>query len=138
MTEIQDIEIDFKVYEGYVAFSSEVVRLALLSPTVFAFFVAVAGKDAAIKNLKDVIEPGRYQLMAGLAFMAMAVLFGLLHRYCAIDFMCTLVEERRRFKHRDKGWRLRASSAAIWAAPLCLLLGAASLFWSFFNVLGRA
>jgi hypothetical protein len=78
----------------------------------------------------------RSSLTAGLVFMALAVLFGLLHRYLAIDYMCTLVEMKRAGAARFDDWRLKASTFAILVAPLSLLAGASLLFIAVAQVLG--
>ena len=138
MADIQDIEVDFKVHDGYVAFSAEVVRLALLAPTAFAFFIALSGTDATPQTFARLIAPGKAWLISSLAFMALATLFGLCHRYCAIDFMCTLIEMRRKGGSMRGDWRTWGSSVSIFAAPLCLLLGAIFLFVAIAKVLGGA
>ncbi len=130
-----DSEIDFKVHNGYVAFSAEIVRLALLSPVAFTFFITLAGKDADIHSLRQLIQPSLHYLFASFLFMALAVFFGLCHRYCAIDFMATLVERRRKGGSMSGDWRVVASSASIWAAPFCLFFGASLLFIAVFKVL---
>lgn len=71
MTEIRDIEVDFKVYDGYVAFSAEIVHLALLSPAACAFFIALAGKDVTPEKFLQLIAPGRAWLSASLVCMAL-------------------------------------------------------------------
>ena len=136
MADVQDIEVDFKVHDGYVAFSAEVVRLALLAPTAFAFFLALSGEDAKAQDVARLIAPGQGWLFGSLAFMTFAVLFGLCHRYCAIDLMCVLVEKRRKGESMRGDWRTWASSISIFAAPFCLTVGAALLFVAFFKVLG--
>ena len=136
MTDIQDINIDFKVHDGYVAFSAEVVRLALLAPTAFAFFIALSGENPTPRAFASLIEPGREWLIASLAFMTLSVFFGLCHRYCAIDFMFALVDNQRKGKSMREDWRPRASSVSIFAAPICLLAGAALLFVALVKVLG--
>ena len=130
-----DNEIDFKVHDGYVAFSREIVRLALLSPLVFTFFITLAGKDADIHSLRQLIQPSLHYLFASFLFMALAVFFGLFHRYCAIDFMATLVERRRKGGSMSGDWRVGAASASIWVAPFCLFFGASLLFITVFKVL---
>lgn len=133
----EDLENDFKVQEGYIAFSAEVVRLALLGPAVFALFVALAGEHPTPNGLADLIRPGKCWLFAGLMFMAAAVLLGLCHRYNAVVFMEELVKKRRAnmiesMKDESSG---RLSEVAILLAPLCLTLGAALLFVAVFQVL---
>lgn len=136
MSEINDIDVDFKVHDGYIAFSAEVVRLALLSPAIFAFFVTLAGEHPSIQNFATLIAPAASSFSWGLTFMAAAVLFGLSHRYCAIDFMCTLVENRRRGVTAEHSpLLLKASTVSIFAAPICLLLGAILLFRAVFKIL---
>lgn len=135
MANIDDIEVDFKVHDGYVAFSGEVVRLALLSPAVFAFVAALAGKDATTEMLRRIMEPGRTWLVAGLILMALAILFGLVHRYCAIAFMASLVEKRRDSGKMRGDWRTWASSISIFLAPLFLCGGAALLFVAVYRIL---
>jgi hypothetical protein len=136
MTDTKEIELDFKVYEGYVAFSSEIVRLALLSPAIFAFFVALAGKEPTATSLRVLIAPASSSLAVSLVFMGLAVFCGLAHRYCAIDFMSELLNMKRKGKESFRNWRLAASYFFIVAAPLSLLLGACSLFVAVFRVLG--
>ena len=99
--DIKDTEVDFKIHDAYVAFSSEIVRIALLSPVLFAFFVALAGKDPDHPKLADVktlIEPIHCSLYWGFIFMALAVLSGLLHRYFAVDFIGNLIDKTRKQK----------------------------------------
>lgn len=135
MAGIDDIQVDFKVHDGYVAFSGEVVRLALLSPAVFAFVAALAGKDATTDMIIRIMEPGRTSLMAGLMLMALAILSGLAHRYCAIAFMARLVEKQRNGGNMRGDWRTLASSISIFLAPLFLSFGAAFLFCAVYQVL---
>ena len=136
MADINDLEVDFKVHDGYVAFSAEVVRLALLSPAAFAFFVAFAGKDPTTASFTNLIAPGNCWLVASLLFMAFAVLFGLSHRYCAIAFMAALVEKRRKCGSMAGDWRTWTSSISIFFAPICLLTGTSLLFVAMFKILG--
>jgi len=137
MPGIDDVEVDLKIHDAYVAFSAEVVRLALLSPAVFALFVVLAGEHPTREALVKVVAPARGTLVAGLCFMAAAVLFGLAHRYLAVDFMATHVYNKREGKS-SKDWRLPAASLAILAAPACLLIGSVLLFVSIYKVIGLA
>jgi|SRR5882724_3013049 len=125
---ITDIEVDFKVHDAYVAFSSEVVRIALLSPAAFAFFVALAGEHPTPAAFKALLAPAQCSLSIGFSFMAIAVFLGLAHRYCAIDFMTTYIDNTRDSKGSKGDWRLVASTIAILAAPTCLVIGAGFLF----------
>lgn len=133
---INDPDVDFKIHDGYVAFSTEIVRLALLSPTAFAIFIALAGKDATIATFRKLIEPGQGWLMVSLISMAFAILFALAHRYVAIDFMYALVKAKREGRSLKGNWRGWSSDWAIILAPLCLLIGAITLFLAFFTILG--
>ena len=94
--DIKDTEVDFKIHDAYVAFSSEIVRIALLSPLVFPFFAAFAGKDPDVKAVAAVFAPAHCSLSLGLICMAVAVFFGSLHRYFAVDFMSDYIEMERK------------------------------------------
>lgn len=133
---MKETEIDFKVHDGYVAFSSEIVRLALLSPAAFAFFIALAGEDPSTETFSRLIAPGQSWLIGGLVMMSLAVFFGLLHRFLAIDFMFELVSCRRKGGSMAGSWRTWASDWVLALAPICLFLGAISLFIAIFKVLG--
>jgi hypothetical protein len=135
MPDINDVEVDLKIHDAYVAFSAEVVRLALLSPAVFVFFVAVAGEHPNRDAFAKLLAPARCNLVVALSFMAAAVFFGLAHRYWASDYMSTLVRKTRRRESTKGDWRLSACSFAICAAPACLLIGAVFLFISVYNII---
>jgi len=92
----KDTEVDFKIHDAYVAFSSEIIRIALLSPLVFPFFAAFAGKDPKQEDVLAVFAPARCSLSLGLICMAVAVFFGLLHRYFAVDFISDYIERERK------------------------------------------
>src|SRR5690242_13900970 len=128
MLNANDLDPDFKVHDGYVAFSAEVVRLALLSPAAFALFIALAGKDSTSEAFAKLIGPGRGQLVVSFVFMGLAVFFGLLHRYCASKFMATLVAKRRSGGSMRGEWSTWASTMSIFGAPASLFVGAAFLF----------
>jgi hypothetical protein len=132
--DITDIEVDFKIHDAYVSFSAEVVRIALLSPALFAFFVALAGEHPTAETVAKLLAPARCSVTVGFSFMAVAVFFGLAHRYCAVDFMATYIDNARDAKSSKGDWRLAASSFAIWAAPFCLVVGAAMLFKAVFQI----
>ena len=137
MKDIHDIEHDFKVLDGFVAFSAEIVRLALLSPAVFTFLIALSGEETTLKNFVKIVCPGRSWLIAALVFMALAVSLGLMHRYVATDFMSTYIEKKREGKNMKGDWRILWSKILIFAAPLCLLIGTSLLFISLFNIFWR-
>lgn len=135
MSDVNDLEIDFKVHDGYVAFSGEVVRVALLSPAVFAFIVALSGEQPTRESISTMIAPGMNSMAISFIFMALAIFFGLFHRYLAIDFMATLVEKRRKDEGMRGDWRTWASTISIVAAPFFLAVGAAFLLVAVFQIL---
>ncbi len=157
--DIKNTEVHFKIHDAYVAFSSEIVRIALLSPLVFPFFMAFAGKDPNAKAVAAVFAPAHFSLSLGLIFMAVAVCFGLVHRYFAVDFMSDYIERERKkaqlsvlpttnnqnttnaitekIAELDESCRtdLEICTFAIKAAPICLLFGAGFLFYAVSQIL---
>jgi hypothetical protein len=49
LSDVHDVEHDFRIHNAYVAFSAEVARLALLAPVAFSFLAGGAS------NLRSVI-----------------------------------------------------------------------------------
>lgn len=131
--------MDFKVHDSYVAFSAEVVRIALLSPALFTFLAALASKpeqeQTRVEALACLLWPAICSLGFGFTFMAAAVMFGLAHRYCAIDFMATYIENRRKGRSFRGDWRLPASTFTIGASALSLALGASCLLLAVYQVI---
>jgi len=133
---IDEIDVDWKVHDSYVAFSTEVVRLALLSPTILAFLVILAGEKPNANAVSALLAPVGWSLYAGFFCMAMAVLFGLGHRYFAADYMTTLIEKRRGKNLANKRL-LKIATGCIALAPAFLFLGSGCLLWAVLRVVTR-
>jgi hypothetical protein len=118
------LEYDFRIHDAYIAFSAEIVRLALLAPAALSFLVVIAGKEATADKIHALILSGAMWFVVGLFLLFAAVLFGLIHRYVATDYMTTYIEFLRGKGNKGLDVRLKISRVAIGAAPLCLALGA--------------
>jgi hypothetical protein len=123
MSEGPKLADDFKVHDAYVAFSAEVVRLALLGLTAIPFLVATVGKHVPLEKLMRTLEPGLFWLASGVGLLAMAIALGLSHRYVAIDYMSTHIEFLRGKIDKEPEWRLTAATFAIGGAAGALALG---------------
>jgi hypothetical protein len=124
---VEDNSVDFKIHDGYVAFSSEIVRLALLAPAVFVFLIDYFyQKKTGLTG--EVVDMAVNTLIAALAFMAAAIMFALAHRYIANDFMSELILVRRKGGSMKGSWRTRWATLTIFAAPACLAIGVALMF----------
>jgi len=130
-------DTDFRVHDGYVKFSSEIVRLALLSPTVFLLLVGIAGENVSREYYLALLKPGLKTLAFGLVFMSLAIVFGFAHRYFAMDFMSNLIET---YRGKDRKTELEVlkwlNLATIILAPISLVIGASCMFVALFRILG--
>jgi hypothetical protein len=146
---LMNLEIDFELLDRFHAFGAEIVRLPLLTPTVVAFTVALAGKEAKYQEVVKLFAPHRLQLGLACIFLASAILCGLTHRYFSIDALVCYIQAMRidvkgpnaRQEARKYGaqarWRLRICGPLLGVGCGSLALGAASLLYLTFNILSE-
>lgn len=145
MSPFDSLDNDYKLHDAYVAFSAEIVRLALLSPALFTFLVPFFSKDKGLVEFSAQMKPAACSLALGFSAMVAAIFFGLAHRYYATDFMATYIENRRKAGKADpsdrphtKGdtrSRLRAATFSIALSAFSLFVGAALLLRSLYVVI---
>lgn len=156
MTDPRSLDYDFKLHDAYIAFSAEIVRLALLSPVLISFLLVFAGTTPKVEEFAKLLRPAHCSLALGFIAMAIAVCLGLLHRYFATDFMATRVEYLRGLAKgepvaeggdseeagvvslvlkREARQRLRLASACLFGGGAALFAGAALLLLSVYGVI---
>lgn len=140
------IDRDFAVSEGYQAFSSELLRLALLGIGAIAFLMVELdpGTDESPsmirKHLAD-LTPWLYLALAGFGVCSAAALG---HRYCSNDGLACHVKYLRLRKRgqdendpkvqTERDWRKRLWTAGTWlllTAALSLAAGVVALSVAF-------
>ena len=133
----QSLEYDFRLHDAYVAFSAEIVRLAVLAPVAASFLIAFAGDNAGRQALLDLFAPTLAMLRLSFLLLGCAIVFALLHRYFAADFLAEYVEQLRRQSTTTRLTRAsRIARISIALAPTCLAAGWVLFSLVIFRVIG--
>jgi hypothetical protein len=143
--DVYSFEKDMRFLDLFQAFSTEIIRLSLITISGIGFFVVVFGKDVTLSSIRTAFRPAAFFLGLTFIFLGIAIAAALGHRFISTDSMVTLLEKLRakargdeadaRRHHEEMEWRLQISGPLLFIASFTLALGAASLARVFYMVI---